>query len=522
MMRATTWIAAFAIVAGAVPFLWKALWLDLPILPGVVGSVWHVELEVDIIASDGRGSVTAAIPRSDAFQTIFDERVSTGGLEYATREDAGGRIGVWTGALQGVKRVSHAFRVQLHSRARDPERVGTPDPPIEWDQRLSPQLESPLAEPALFDILDRLDVAPDDLADATVRTIFGFVADEIETVEGSDDALLTLTAREGTARGKARLLTSLLIGAGVPARVSTGLRLGSPARERELVFAEALVDGRWLPLFPTLGLLDTNPKDLLVLKRGAGPLVTASGADAFAYRYRRLRERLRPEELATFMKPPVPVLEALSLYRLPVATQGALRLLLAIPLACLIIATFRNLIGLRTFGTFLPILISLALRDSGLVTGIAMVVSVLGAGVAGRLLLDRLHLLFVPRVCILLCFVILCIAGLALLGYQFEAGDLLSGVLLPIVILAMLIERFSITTIEEGFGSATTLLFGSAVVTIFSYPVFQSEAVGLLFFGYPELVLCVVGLLIGIGSYSGYRLLELFRFRSLTTPPAST
>ena len=34
-------------------------------------------------------------------------------------------------------------------------------------------------------------------------------------------------------------------------------------------------------------------------------------------------------------------------------------------------------------------------------------------------------------------------------------------------------------------------------------------------FGYPELVLCIMGLLVWIGGYTGFRAVELVRFRSL-------
>jgi hypothetical protein len=37
-------------------------------------------------------------------------------------------------------------------------------------------------------------------------------------------------------------------------------------------------------------------------------------------------------------------------------------------------------------------------------------------------------------------------------------------------------------------------------------------------FGFPELVISIMGLLVAIGGYTGYRLAELWRFRSFTRP----
>jgi hypothetical protein len=37
-------------------------------------------------------------------------------------------------------------------------------------------------------------------------------------------------------------------------------------------------------------------------------------------------------------------------------------------------------------------------------------------------------------------------------------------------------------------------------------------------FSFPELVLCIMGLLVWIGGYTGYRLSDLLRFRLLARP----
>ena len=91
----------------------------------------------------------------------------------------------------------------------------------------------------------------------------------------------------------------------------------------------------------------------------------------------------------------------------------------------------------------------------------------------------------------------------------------MSGLLFPIVILAMLIERISVTTLEEGLETTQKLFLGSLALASLAYPVFQSESLGELFFGFPELIFCVMALLVLIGGYRGYRLSEIWRFRSL-------
>ncbi|NIO09075.1 MAG: hypothetical protein GTO40_14095, partial [Deltaproteobacteria bacterium] len=60
-----------------------------------------------------------------------------------------------------------------------------------------------------------------------------------------------------------------------------------------------------------------------------------------------------------------PLLE-FSLLSLPIRTQAVYRVLLMIPLGALLVVVFRNVIGINTFGTFMPVLIALAFRETQL------------------------------------------------------------------------------------------------------------------------------------------------------------
>jgi hypothetical protein len=96
--------------------------------------------------------------------------------------------------------------------------------------------------------------------------------------------------------------------------------------------------------------------------------------------------------------------------------------------------------------------------------------------------------------------------------------EFLAGVLFPIVILTMLIERFSIAIAEEGWRPASVRLAWSIAATVAVYPAFRSVQVAHVMFSFPELVLCLMGMLVWIGGYTGYRLSDLLRFRLLARP----
>jgi hypothetical protein len=90
-------------------------------------------------------------------------------------------------------------------------------------------------------------------------------------------------------------------------------------------------------------------------------------------------------------------------YMLPVPTQRALRALLLLPLGALVVAVFRNLVGVQTFGTFMPVLVAFALREASLSRGLLMVAVVVLLAILLRLALERLRL--PPRLSVLLCVV---------------------------------------------------------------------------------------------------------------------
>ena len=62
--------------------------------------------------------------------------------------------------------------------------------------------------------------------------------------------------------------------------------------------------------------------------------------------------------------------------------------------------------------------------------------------------------------------------------------------------------------------SAWTMVVATAV-----YPIFHSTIAEHLMFGFPELTFVVMGVLVFMGGYTGYRVLDLLRFRAFARPP---
>ena len=195
--------------------------------------------------------------------------------------------------------------------------------------------------------------------------------------------------------------------------------------------------------------------------------------------------------------------------------QDTFRIFLLVPIGALMICILRNIVGFPTFGVFMPVLMALAFRTTGLLYGLSIFAGIVLFGYGIRRSLERLRLLLVPRLSIILTMVILCFTVIALIGNHYGLRQLMAVGLLPFVILTMTIERFFVIVEESGPREGFVTALGSAAVAALTYRIVNFNALQLTFFIYPELLLTVAALQIVIGRYTGSRLLEISRFRVL-------
>lgn len=504
------WAGALLALLGSSVLLWKALVLEAPLLPSKTGELWQVEISVAIRGDGEPGGVRLQLPNSRQGQRIFAEDFQGDGLELSTRRRKGSREALWSGPVDGLHRLAYRFRARRVSE-RFELPLGTPGPA---------SVEKRPREPAGSELVDtlfaELGLPRDDFA-GRVRSLYAFASHEIRlSPTGAEDPILALSQREANAAGKEALLALLLERTGAWARVVTGLELVE-GRPRPRVWTEVWTGDGWFPMSASQDFFGDTPPRLLALSSGGAPLVEVTGGVvSMAHSFRAIQVPLTESELAALAMPSDPWWAQFSLYRLPVSTQAALRLLLLLPLGALAIALLRNVVGLPGYGTFMPMLIALALRGTGLAVGLALITLVLLAGIAARLSLERLHLLLIPRLGIILSTVILAVAALALMGRGFDQADFYAGGLFPIVILTMLVERFSIRASEEGLRTAALYAGYSVAMAVLLYPIFQSAVIEHLMFTFPELLFVVMGALIWTGGYTGYRLSDWIRFGLLT------
>jgi hypothetical protein len=173
------------------------------------------------------------------------------------------------------------------------------------------------------------------------------------------------------------------------------------------------------------------------------------------------------------------------------------------------------LVGIRTSGTFMPILIAVAFIQTTLLTGLVIFLTVVGAGLWIRYYLSHLNLLLVARITAVVIVVILLMAALSIVSYKLGFDQLLTVTFLPTIILAWTIERMSILWEEEGGHEVLIQGGGSLLAAVLAYLLMSVDLIEHLTFNFPELMLSLLGIVLLLGKYNGYRLVELYRFRDL-------
>ncbi len=292
--------------------------------------------------------------------------------------------------------------------------------------------------------------------------------------------------------------------------------LNKEGRRLPLLTALEVHNGeRWLWFDPQTG-AQGRPSGFLVWSRGKPPLRDGAGVrhlrlefSAAENTYEALAAaRQRAAERGSLAL-------QFSLLSLPVQMQMVYRVVLTMPLGALIIVLLRNVVGIKAFGTFAPILIALAFRETRLLNGILLFTGIVALGLLARFYMERLKLLLVPRLAAVLTVVVLMMAGISVVTYQLGIGAGLSVALFPMVILTMTIERMSIGWEEAGPREALQQAGGSLLAASLAYLVMTDRQVQHLVFMFPELLLIALALMLLLGRYTGYRITELKRFRAL-------
>lgn len=521
-MRAWVAVSGALIAAGVALFLYKVLALDYPLSTAEEPGTWRVDFVVTVTGRGSRTVVDVPLPRTSGYQRLLTEQVKSEQMRFSISEGDGDRRGRWSGRLDGSSSLTYEVTIDAlpYSRPIPPTDPGDKYPTSATDALgSSPGIQ--LTDPAVLELSRELVLDGKNKA-ALAQQAYEFVAHEIGALRSSAsmDAVTVIREGRGNDLGRARLFCALTRANGLPCRVMAGIPLASGRQDQFRYWNEAYLGGGWVPFDVVERHAGTLPADRLSLgPSGDAELVKATNASALSFRFDVQSELetyadLVRRQLAASQHP----LDRISLLFLPVQIQHTLRILLLVPLGALAMCVLRNIVGLQTFGMFMPVLIALAFTGTGLFWGTVFLTVIVSFALLSRVLIRHLYLLLAARIAFILTLVILVMVALFIIGDKYGMPS--SGVgVFPFVIMTMIVERISVGLEEEGAGTTLRRIAATLAAIYLTYAVIHARGLQTLFLVYPELLLVILGLLVAVGRYTGYRLSELIRFRTLADAP---
>jgi hypothetical protein len=194
---------------------------------------------------------------------------------------------------------------------------------------------------------------------------------------------------------------------------------------------------------------------------------------------------------------------------------NSISLILMLPVIATILSFSRQVIGMKAFGLVTPAMTTLSFLVMGLPYGLLIFSAILVSGTITRLAMRRLHLLYLPRMALVLTGVSLAILLVFGLGVATDNTALTSFSIFPILILTLLAEEFIALQFKSGAKKALTVTAWTLALSIGCYFIVSWQIVRTLFVSYPEIVLLAIPINILLGRWSGLRLTEYIRFRRL-------
>lgn len=191
-------------------------------------------------------------------------------------------------------------------------------------------------------------------------------------------------------------------------------------------------------------------------------------------------------------------------------------LLLMLPVIATFIAFLRQVVGIKAFGIYTPLITTFAfLATNGLRYGVAIFLVVIFVGMLMRFILKPFRLLYLPRVAIMLTVVSLIILAMLVFGGNLRRTGLASVSIFPILIMITLVEKFVATQIEKGNKAALILAFETLIISILGFYIASWEGLISLLITHPWTILFTLPINVVIGKWTGLRVSEYFRFRSI-------
>jgi hypothetical protein len=494
-------VIALLMLGGLITAWCRHAYMEIPFTPGVQKPVWLIEARIDFEATGEAVTARLGLPDNPPGYKSFSEQAAAPGYGYSLVTEDTVRRGEWS-KREALGAQTIYYKTQFIEAPNE-------------DAKTLEDLVVPQAEQVDWDGSSQETAATQVLATAWAKSSNAqSLARELIKILASTDVEQNAALLLSAETDKSALLQKLLNQANIPARPALGLYLQDARRHQSLTRLVQVFDGEhWILFNPYTGEQGV-PANLLLWHTGSDSILDVAGGSRSRVSFSMIHQTVPALDLVSAQNKDS-LFNLISIQRLPIEEQSMFKLLLLLPIGALVVVFMRIIIGLKTSGTFMPILIALAFLQTSLVLGLVSFVLVVAMGLVLRTYLSRLNLLLISRIATLVVLVIFMISMLSLVGYQMGLNTGMTITFFPMIIIAWTIERMSILWEEEGPKEVMVQGGGSLLVAVLAYALMQVPLIAHLTFNFPELNLVALALIMLMGQYTGYKLSELRRFRAM-------
>ncbi|MHC4889201.1 MAG: 7TM domain-containing protein [Planctomycetota bacterium] len=494
--RAAIFAALLLIIAGAACVGLRVKCMHKPPL-SQGGNVWRLTYDVEFHANNSSARLYIALPSDTAYANIVNETFSHKRLavDILQNKETWDREAIAVASeCSRPSKFTAQFDVSISTDAKrsvysSKKPLGTPEKLRYLRNEKFIQKDDPNVVRVLTSISDSKKTKA-----KLIESIFDYCSESLaqSQSDGPTDAATVLQQGQCGALGRARAMAALCRAGRIPSRLVTGFILENSPRAKPFTWVEIYHKKKWIPYDPHNEFSLQLPANYLPMKHGGIRIVKNSEGSKCFFTYSI--ERLEKTPFMT-VSSNIMFWNIFDLTRLPISMKKTLALILLLPT-----------------GAFL---LALSLVNSDWKTGAIIFLLILGIGLLCRTTLNWLKLLAVPRLGIILTVVVMCLIVAVSVCEYFGFAPTARSILLPVVIMTMMIERFFITLEEDGGKEALKVLCGTVVVATCCFTLLRSALIGQVVLTFPEMQLFIAAVFVLIGRYSGYRLSELWRFRDI-------
>lgn len=465
---------------------------------------YSVKYDFELLVDSGdQKIVNAFVPLSDSRQTITSTNLSEAKLSDYPQNN---QKAMWEVDTSSKKQhINYSFDVSGRAQQYtiDPS-INLNDVKKPFSEFVSPSEFIESNDPKILQLSSQLS-----LKQPTILEVLTSFYDYVKAVPEEEIKELTtasevLERNAASCNGKSRLFVALCRSLEIPARVVGGLILHPERKKTSHLWAEVQLNNIWIPFDALNDHFAFIPANYLSIYRGDEYLLTHSSDMAFDYFYEINEKTIDQSFLETFNMWHISKQTGLS--------ERLLLILILLPIGALIVAIFRNVVGMKTFGVFLPVLIAISFMTTGVLLGLASFLLMVGLISLLHIPLARWGILHVPKLVVMLIAMIFAMITILYLGVEMNVETIGTLTFFPVVIMTITAEKYARFVVEEGFKKASHVMGQTLLVTLFSYFIIASPSVHVYLMNYPELLLLFAAISILLGQWIGLRISEYRRF----------